>query len=219
MKYQAVLFDLDGTLLDTIEDLMDAMNIVMAEIGIEPHDAEQAKLRVGDGLRNYVLRCIPAERRDDEPFVAGLCKRFSEEYAKRWKVKTHPYDGIAEMLTGLAERNVPAGVLTNKPDEFAQLVVGELLGEWRFAAVRGVRADDVKKPDPSGALEMAAGIGVSPAQCLYVGDTNTDMKTANAAGMFPVGATWGFRSREELLENGAKVLIDHPVELLGLLGE
>lgn len=217
MNYRAVLFDLDGTLLNTIEDLMDVMNDVMAPLGVAPHDVEQAKVQVGDGLRNYVLRVLPPERREDEELVTRCCKLFSEQYATRWRVKTHPYDGVAQMLTGVAERGLPMAVLTNKPDEFTQVMVRELLGEWEFAAVRGVGPDGVKKPDPAGALAIAARMGVHPAECLFVGDTNTDMRTANAAGMFPVGVTWGYRSRDELLTCGAKVLIDTPPELVGLL--
>ena len=217
MNYKAVIFDLDGTLLNTIDDLTDVMNDVLAEVGAAPHDVEQAKVCVGDGLRNYVLRVLPAARRGDEPLVAHCCERFREEYATRWGIKTRPYDGVPEMLTALAGRGVPVAVLSNKPDEFTQITVRELLGQWRFAAVRGVRADGVKKPDPAGAIEIAAGMGIRPAEFLYVGDTNTDMTTANAAGMFPVGATWGYRSRDELLAHGAKVLIDTPTDLLALL--
>jgi len=218
MTYKAVIFDLDGTLLNTIEDLQDAMNVVMAEVGAPGHDVESAKLYVGDGMRSYVLRALPEAMRGDDELVAGCCRRFGQEYAKRWHVKTLVYEGVAELLTELNRRPMPAAVLTNKPDEFTQVVVRKLLGQWRFAAVRGVRADGVKKPDPAGALEIAAKLAVLPAQCLYVGDTNTDMRTAKAAGMFAVGVTWGYRTADELLKSGAAVLIDKPLELLGLLG-
>jgi len=189
----------------------------LAEVGVAGHDVELAKLYVGDGLRNYVLRALPQAMRGDEDLVAGCCRRFAQEYAKRWSVKTHVYEGVGELLDELSRRGVPMAVLTNKPDEFTQVVVRKLLGQWQFAAVRGVGSDGLKKPDPAGAIAIAAGLGIRPAECLYVGDTNTDMQTATAAGMFAVGATWGYRPASELIANGAKVLIDKPLELLGLL--
>ncbi len=218
MTYKAVIFDLDGTLLNTIEDLLDSMDVVLAEVGVAGHDVESAKVYVGDGLRSYVLRALPEAMRGDEELVSRCCQRFAQEYAKRWHVKTRVYEGVAELLTELDRRSVPAAVLTNKPDEFTQVIVGKLLGRWQFAAVRGVRADGVKKPDPAGALEIAATLAVLPAQCLYVGDTNTDMRTAAAAGMFAGGVPWGYRPASELLENGAEILIDKPLQLLDLLG-
>jgi len=217
MTYKAVIFDLDGTLLNTIEDLLDSMDVVLAEVGVAGHDVELAKLYVGDGLRNYVLRALPEAMRGDEALVAGCCRRFAQEYAKRWSVKTRAYDGVAELLTELSRRGVPMAVLTNKPDEFTQVIVRKLLGQWQFAAVRGVGADGLKKPDPAGALAIAAALGILPAECLYVGDTNTDMQTSTAAGMFAVGATWGYRPAGELIAHGAKVLIDRPSQLLDLL--
>ena len=218
MTYKAVIFDLDGTLLNTIEDLLDSMDVVLAEVGVAGHDVELAKLYVGDGLRNYVLRALPEAMRGDEALVARCCRRFAQEYAKRWSVKTRAYDGVAELLTELSRRHVPMAVLTNKPDEFTQVIVRKLLGQWQFAAVRGVGADGRKKPDPAGALAIAAGLGLRPVECLYVGDTDTDMQTATSAGMFAVGATWGYRPASELLAHGAKVLIDRPMQLLDLLG-
>jgi phosphoglycolate phosphatase len=108
-------------------------------------------------------------------------------------------------------------VLSNKPDDFTKLMVARILGKWHFAAVRGVEPGGVTKPDPAGALAMAEQLGLRAAEFLYVGDTNTDMRTAVAAGMFPVGATWGFRPLSELLDSGAAAIIDHPMELLKML--
>ncbi len=217
MTYKAVIFDLDGTLLNTIEDLLDSMDVVLAEVGVAGHGVELAKLYVGDGLRNYVLRALPEAMRGDEELVDRCCERFAQEYAKRWHAKTRAYEGVAELLTELNRRSVPAAVLTNKPDNFAQVTVRRLLGRWQFAAVRGVGADGLKKPDPAGAIAIAAALGIPPAKCLYVGDTNTDMQTATAAGMYAVGATWGYRPASELITHGAKVLIDRPLQLLDLL--
>jgi phosphoglycolate phosphatase len=216
MTYKAVLFDLDGTLLDTIGDLTDAMNEAMGEMGLPGHDVAACKYYVGDGLRNYALRALPEGRRD-EATLARCCELFRAAYARCWHVKTRPYEGIPELLDALAQRKLALCVLSNKPDDFTKLTVRELLAQWRFAAVRGVGADGVTKPDPAGALAIAAQLGLAPADFFYVGDTGTDMATAAASGMYGVGATWGYRPAGELIAGGAKVLIDGPTDLLELL--
>jgi phosphoglycolate phosphatase len=217
MTYQAVLFDLDGTLLDTIEDLADSMNAALGALGLATRTVAQCKRFVGDGIVQYALRALPEGSRDDET-VQRCIELMRAEYTRRWHAKTRPYEGIAELLDGLTRRGVAMSVLSNKPDDFTKLMVGEMLGNWRFEVVRGVGADGVKKPDPAGAIEIAQQLGVDPAAFLYVGDTDTDMQTAVAAGMFPVGCTWGFREAAELAAHGAKVLVDRPTELLELLG-
>ena len=217
MTHKAVLFDLDGTLLDTVGDLADSMNAALAAVEAPPHDVAAAKLYVGDGLRNYVVR--PCRRID------GRTSRLSHASASCSVASTpaggtskrRPYDGIPELLDALTARGLPMAVLSNKPDDFTKLMVGRILAKWRFAAVRGALPDGVTKPDPSGAIAMARQLGLAPAEFLYLGDTNTDMRTAVAAGMFPVGATWGFRPLSELLDNGAAAIVNHPMELLRLL--
>ena len=215
MTYQAVLFDLDGTLLDTIEDLADSMNAALSELGFARRTVEQCKRFVGDGVVQYALRALPEDARDERT-VERCIELMQAAYSQRWHAKTRPYEGIAELLDGLAQRGVAISVLSNKPDDFTRLMVREMLGGWRFEAVRGVRADGVKKPDPAGAIEIARQLGIEPGAFLYVGDTDTDMQTAVAAGMYAVGCTWGFRDAEELLAHGAQVLIDGPTELLGV---
>ena len=216
MSYKAVVFDLDGTLLDTLEDLADATNRALARFGFPAHELAAYNYFVGDGLRNLILRTLPEGHRDDET-LAETIQAFQEEYGRNWADKTRPYEGIPELLDALTERGVPMAVLSNKPDEFTRLCVAKLLPRWSFEPVQGVSETNPKKPDPIGALVIAERLGIAPAEFLYVGDTNTDMKTANAAGMFAVGVTWGFRPAAELLAHGAKVLIDRPAELLDLL--
>ncbi|HHN46543.1 MAG TPA: HAD family hydrolase [Planctomycetes bacterium] len=215
MPRSAVLFDLDGTLLDTIEDLGDSMNAVLRSLGLPLHDYEAYKVFVGDGIRNLVMRALPEERRDE-----GSLKHCRDllwaEYSKRWRDKTRPYADIPEMLDALAARNIAMAILSNKPDEFTQKVVGAMLSRWRFAAVQGMREGVPIKPDPSAALDIAGKLGIAPADFVYLGDTGTDMKTAASAGMFAVGALWGFRSGEELAASGARMLIRSPLELLPL---
>jgi len=218
MKHEAVLFDLDGTLLNTIEDLTDSMNAALAVLGCPPRSVEECKLFVGDGVRLYAERALPQGRRD-EPIVARCVALMREQYARRWHVKTRPYDGIDDLLAELARRGVTMAVLSNKPDDFTRLTVEHYFERRgrRFAAVRGVGPDGVAKPDPAGALAVADALGTAPSAFLYLGDTATDMRTAVAAGMFPAGAAWGFRGVEELLSAGARALVHHPMELPGLL--
>ena len=216
MTFRAVLFDLDGTLLDTIEDLANCMNSVLGRQGFPGHDTESYKRFVGDGVEILAQRALPQGRRDAATVVVSVAA-LRDEYAKRWSERTRPYEGIPELLDGLVARGIRMAVLSNKPDDFTIMMVSELLPRWQFEAVLGARAGAAKKPDPAGALEIASLLGMPPREFLYLGDTNTDMRTATAAGMYPVGALWGFRSAEELHGSGARVLIEKPMDLLGLL--
>jgi len=216
MKYRAVLFDLDGTLLDTLDDLADSMNAALGRLGFPSHEVVAYKYFVGDGIINMARRALPEEHRD-EVTVARCARLLREEYAKRWADKARPYDGIPELLDALSERGIRMAVLSNKPDDFTRICVSRLLSGWRFEAVVGVSDSVPPKPDPKGALEVAARLHIPPGGFLYLGDTNTDVKTAVAAGMYPVGALWGFRTADELLANGARVLIEKPGDLLELL--
>ncbi|MCX6908944.1 MAG: HAD family hydrolase [Verrucomicrobia bacterium] len=215
MKYKAVLFDLDGTLLDTLEDLADSMNASLARVGAPPHPVANYRYFVGDGVLTLCHRVLPADRRD-EATIKAAAAAMRDEYGQRWAAKTRPYPGIPELLDALTARGVAMAVLSNKNNDFTKLCVEKLLGRWRFDAVQGLDETIHKKPDPSGALSVAQRLKLAPADFLYLGDTNTDMKTAVAAGMFPVGALWGFRTAEELTTHGAKVLIAQPMDLLAL---
>ncbi|MCD4824445.1 MAG: HAD family hydrolase [Phycisphaerae bacterium] len=216
MDFKAVLFDLDGTLLDTLDDLADAVNAALAGQGLPTHPVEAYKIFVGNGAVTLVTRTLPEDQRTEEN-IAACYKEFQAEYQKRWDAKTQPYEGIADMLTALTARGLKLTVLSNKPHDFTQLCVKRYFGDTPFEIVQGVADDCLPKPDPAGAKAVAAKLDISPEEFLYVGDTNTDMQTANAAGMYAVGVTWGFRSAEELTEHGAKTLIDHPSELQKLL--
>ena len=216
MDYQAVLFDLDGTLLDTIEDLAEAMNVALAALNCPPRTVDECRFFVGDGVESFARRSLPPERRDAQS-VRGCVERMQADYTTRWTAKTRPYDGVGELLNGLSDRGLATAVLSNKPDEFTRKMVGHFLPEGRFRMVLGAREGVPKKPDPSAAIEIASQLAIAPSSFLYLGDTDTDMRTAIAAGMFAVGATWGFRPREELTANGARMLIDRPEQLLTLV--
>ncbi len=215
---KAVMFDLDGTLLDSLEDLADSMNTVLTEKGWPPHPVDAYRYFVGDGAATLIHRVLPADHRT--PAVEAEClSLFRAAYATRWNIKTRPYQGIPEMLAALAARKTRMAVLSNKPHDATEQCVRELLRETRFDAVQGQRATIPKKPAPDGAVIVARTLGVEPGEILYLGDTATDMQTAVGAGMIPIGALWGFRSAGELLEHGARRVLGHPQELLPLLDD
>lgn len=213
---KAVIFDLDGTLLDTLDDLADAGNRVLAAAGLPTHPVDRYRYFVGDGVRVLAERILPVNLRDDEN-IERLMSAFREDYGRNWHVKTRMYDGIGTMLTSLQQRKVSLNILSNKPHDFTQQCVRKFMGQWHFSTVLGHRPGTAWKPDPAAALEIAAGIGIPPAEILYLGDTATDMKTARAAGMYAVGALWGFRTAAELEDNGAVRLVRHPMELPQLI--
>jgi len=214
--YRAVLFDLDGTLLNTLKDIADSVNAVLARSGFPQHPVNAYRYFVGDGMENLARRVLPPDRRDPET-VARTRAAIDVEYTQHEADTTRPYPGVPELLSALTRRGVKMAVLSNKPDHSVQSTVTALLGDWRFDVVLGARPSVPIKPDPSGALEIAARLSIPPAQFLYLGDTGTDMKTAVAAGMYPVGALWGFRTADELLAAGAKTLVRYPADLLKLL--
>lgn len=216
MTFKAVLFDLDGTLLDTIEDIRDSMNSVLSTNGYPVHDSEAYKYFVGDGMKTLVLRALPKGTYSTQQ-IDNYLQANKAEYAMRWSDKTMLYPGIGSLLDGLAGKGVKCAVLSNKPDAFTKQIIEKLLANWTFYPIFGERQGVPKKPDPAGALEIASILKVKPEECLYLGDTGVDMKTANAAGMYAIGVLWGFRKADELLENGANVLISDPLQVLELL--
>ena len=216
MTYNAVLFDLDGTLLDTLDDLADSVNRVLIAQGFPAHPVDEYRYFVGEGARLLVTRALPEAQRDEATIQKSLAL-FHEDYGQHWKDKTRPYAGIPNMLDALSERGLKLTILSNKPDMFTKQCVAALLPNWTFDIIFGQREGTPRKPNPAGAIEIARLLNLPPSEVLYLGDTAIDMKTAGGAGMFPVGALWGFRTREELLENGAKVLLKQPVDILNIL--
>ena len=215
-KIKAIIFDLDGTLLDTLADLAGAMNRVLEDLGFPSHSTEAYKLFVGEGVRVLVTRALPTGQRE-ETMIDKSLGLMKEEYGKSWHVSTKPYQGIHKLLAVLRERQILSSVLTNKPHSFASDMVKRYFPDHPFASVHGAMEGEPRKPDPAAALQIADELGIRPAEMCFLGDTWTDMKTAGGAGMLPIGVLWGFRSGEELRENGAAVLIAEPLDLLLLL--
>lgn len=215
--FQAIILDVDGTLLDTLQDLADSMNSTLRHFGFPVHELEKYKHFVGDGMENLVRRSVPDWAKTDRRMISRCLETMQQIYERNWNVKSRPYPGIPELLDALTARGLKMAVLSNKPHDLTQRAIEGLLPVWRFEVVMGERPPVPRKPDPSSALEIANRLGVEPAGFLYLGDTATDMKTANAAGMYAVGALWGFRNAEELISSGAKKLIAKPAQLLELL--
>ena len=217
MPYKAILFDLDGTLLDTLEDLRDGVNRILAKKGYPTHTLDAYRNFIGDGAAKLITRALPEDKRSDAT-ISSCLEAFQNDYDLNWNVKTKPYAGVPEMLEALKVRGLKIAVLSNKLHDFTKRCVTALLSDWNFDAVLGHREGFPLKPGPSGALEVADHLRIRPTDFLFLGDSAVDMKTAIAAGMFPVGVLWGFRPAEELKESGAMVLIELPSDILNLLG-
>jgi phosphoglycolate phosphatase len=214
-RFAAVIFDLDGTLLDTIADIAASMNAVLAGLGLPLHDHEAYKRFVGDGVEELVVRALPTGW-SGPAGIPGLADAYRSRYAERWAEHSRPYPGVPALLRRLQEMGVRLAVLSNKTDHFAREMVAALLPDWRFDRVAGARPDVPTKPDPAAALALAGELGAEPSRIVFLGDSDIDMRTAVAAGMFPVAALWGFRSREILRASGARMLVDRPEDLLQL---
>ncbi len=211
--FRGVCFDLDGTLLDSLKDLANAMNQTLSGLGLPQHPLSTYKQFVGDGVDFLARRALPPDHQD-QAFLEQVIERYRAHYQKKMSENTRPYEGILELLDVLQKARIKLAVLSNKPDDPTQHLVKLLFGKIRFDHIQGARADIPKKPDPAAALETARMMKIFPAECVYIGDTGTDMKTAVHSGMFPVGVLWGFRGAQELLEAGAKILISKPRELM-----
>ena len=215
MAMRAFLFDLDGTLVDSLGDIGGAMNFALAACGFPRHHLADYRRFVGEGVEMLARRAAPASP-DAERRRVELIAAYQHRYAEHLFDATVPYPGIAELLAVLRTRDVPLGVLSNKPDEPTRRLCAALFPPGTFACVQGQLPDVPAKPDPGAALALAAQLGVAPAEVAFVGDTAVDMRTAVAAGMRPVGVAWGFRPLE-LRETGAERVVERADELLELL--
>jgi len=216
MSFEGAIFDLDGTLLDSLEDIADAMNAVLKERRLPEHRLSAYRYFVGEGVEKLVERALPENVGTPEAVREGAAA-MRARYRLGGTPKTRPYAGIPELLDALRALRMPVAVLSNKPHDATKEMVSRLLGRWPLEPVLGFRPEVPRKPHPAGALEIARSLALPPERLLYVGDTATDMETARKAGMHGVGALWGFREAEELLQGGARRLVAHPLELLDLL--
>lgn len=209
---RACIFDLDGTILYTLDAIAKAGNRMLEELGYDPQPVDDYRYYCGDGSDNLVRRCLKKVGGDTEENIqAGfiLNRKF---LAQDPNYHVRPYPGMPEALQTLKERGIRIAVVSNKPDDAAQLTVRAQYGDL-FDHVQGQNREVPIKPDPTGALRTAIALGAAPSECLYFGDTWTDMKTGNNAAMHTIGVLWGYRDEKELRENGADLIISKPAEI------
>ncbi len=213
---RAIIFDLDGTLLDTITDIANCSNTVLARWMCPTFPVSRYAELVGDGLYNLARKVLPVERNSSSD-VAAFIDEYRVEYQTRWNETSSYYAGIPELLQTLVARGVALAVLSNKRDDFTKVCVSEFFPTIPFGEVRGEREGCPIKPDPTSTLEICKKLGVEPAHCLFVGDSEIDVATAHRAGMRCLGVLWGFRSQRTLEEAGCQSFISSPAEMLALM--
>ena len=215
MNYKAIIFDLDGTLLNSLTDIADSVNIVLEKYNLPVHSIEDYKIFIGNGIEKLVERALPdnINKTDFEKFLAEI----KSVYEKNQITKTKPYDGIIEMLKTLNDKDVSINILSNKPIDFTKMVVEHFLSEIKFDNVLGAREGIPKKPNPQAVFEIIDNLKLNKEEVLYVGDTGTDMQTAENADLTSVGVLWGFRSMEELVENNADYIIEEASKIIEII--
>lgn len=217
----AILFDLDGTLVDSLEDIADALNAALRDSGYPTHPVAAYRQMVGDGARELVRRAVPSDAREAagegfDQLFDQLFARYREHFHRHLVVHTRPYDGIDAMLEALRGLGLALGVVTNKPHGAAREVVERVFSEGTFELVLGQREGIPHKPDPAGLREALAALGAEADAALFVGDSDVDVEAARRAGTRSVGVSWGFRGRAELARAGADHLVDRPDEIVAL---
>lgn len=210
---KAFIFDLDGTLVDSLADLATAVNRMLADNGYPRVSIDIFPQHIGDGMKKLVERAMPDGTRDPEN-VERCAGEYLAHYERCWHDQTHVYDGMKEAVAALRARGTRLGMISNKPHRFTVLCGEHFFPRDTFELIFGQREDVARKPDPAAGLEIARNMGLRPDECAYVGDSGVDMEFATACGMRRIGVLWGFRGRDELVASGAEILIDHPSALL-----
>ncbi len=211
------IFDCDGTLLDTLVSIMYCANRALADFDLPQFGPEDYKQFVGEGARILIERCLKSAGDKTCRGFDLVFSRYRDYFKKDCMYKVKPYGGIVELLHMLKENGIRLAVLSNKPHEQTVKVIADSFEEGLFDFVLGQKEEIRRKPAPDGALLIAKELGAAPQECLYIGDTGTDMQTGNAAGMHSAGVLWGFRDEKELREYGAELLAEHPREIFGML--
>lgn len=209
---KACVFDLDGTLLDTIPSISYFGNKALTHFGFDKIEPDRYKYLAGNGARVLVERMLGEVGADIEKNFDKVYKYYIEEYDNDPSYNTKPFDGIVELLTFLKEHNIRSYVLSNKPDTAAKAAIDTCLGSL-VTKTYGGRDGIELKPSTMGLELLTKEAGLTPDECLYIGDTSVDMKTGTAMGMFTIGVLWGFREKDELVKNGADLIVSHPVEI------
>jgi len=210
-----ILFDLDGTLLDTIDDIASVTNHALLKNGFAVVEKNKYAQMVGHGLKDLVRQALPADANAGD--IENVYKSLIEEYLQKPVTDSKVYPGIPGLLDALSRKNIPMAILSNKMHEITTQIVSILFARWNFVAVFGSRTGIPRKPDPCAALEISQIMSVKPGEIFFIGDSEADMATAVAAGMRPVGVSWGYRSVEDIRKAGAEKIIHDPLELLNFL--
>ncbi|OFX57401.1 MAG: hypothetical protein A2046_06410 [Bacteroidetes bacterium GWA2_30_7] len=218
MKFKAIIFDLDGTLLNTLDDLADSVNFILTEHSFPVHNIDAYKTFVGDGAFELISRALPESKRERD-FIKNLVIQFQEIYDKICLAKTRPYGNITEVLQILHQQNVNLNVLSNKPHQFTVSIVNHYFGDISFSQIWGERIEFARKPNPASALEISKLIDISPSEIIFVGDSVIDIKTAISAGMMPVGVSWGYHSAKKLENAGCNVILEKPEDILEFMNK
>lgn len=213
---KAVLFDLDGTLVNSLEDLAASCNYALTFFGFNTHETEKFKYFVGDGMPKLIERVLPENARDNETKLKVL-EKFLEHYKIHFADNTYAYEGILELLDDIKQLNLKTAVISNKAQKPAEEVVSKVLGDSYFDVICGKREGYPAKPDPTLTLEIIKELDVKPEECLFIGDSGMDCAVAVNSGTIGVGVLWGFREKTELLENGAKYIAETPNEILDII--
>lgn len=213
MTYKAAVFDMDGTLLNTLKDLTDSTNFALQSLGFPAHSEATYQQKIGTGLHELIRLALPEQARDANS-IKETIKIYCAHYSENWNITTRPYDGIPELLTALTEQGFKLAILTNKAQHSASRCQEFFLSDWRWEMVQGQNDGVPPKPHVEMSNPVTQALNVAPETVLYLGDSDVDMYTAKNAGYVAVGVTWGFRSKDELQAAGADFLIDHPLELL-----
>ena len=217
MKFEAVFFDLDGTLANSLIDLAQSVNYILAQKGYPTHETECYKYFAGDGIKKMLERAMPKEKATSEN-ISLLYEEFLAYYSQHYCDYTVPYDGLVSLVSRLKEKGMKLAVVTNKAQEMAEKVVNKLYGD-SFDYILGLREGIPAKPDPTGVFMAMRELNVSPSKCAFVGDTGMDVAGGVNAGAYPIGVLWGFREKEELMQFGAKAFATTAEELQALLLE
>ena len=215
MKTKGIIFDLDGTLLDSLEEIAQSMNEVLKEFNLPTHPLSSYNQFVGDGALYLIQRAVP--KKSSAQLIDSILTRYLEVYNQSLCDTTQPYEGIYELLKALNSLPIQLGILSNKPHLFTLKYAQTLFGEFNFSQVHGQKQDVPKKPHPQGALSIANAFNLASQEILFVGDTPTDIHTAHNANMKSIGVLWGFRTKEELQEAQADYLVQHPLEILDII--
>ena len=213
---KAAIFDLDGTLLNTLEDVVNACNYALKRCNFKTHSIEEYKVFVGDGRSKLIERIVPDEYKGNDEVKNKVLRLFDEYYSGHMLDMTKPYEGICEMLKSLKEKGVKLAVVSNKPDEFVGGIVKKYFGDT-FEIVHGQRTNYPVKPDPTTVYEVIESFGIKLNESIYVGDSNVDIYTAKNAKVKSIGVAWGFRGEEELREAGADYIVYDSNEITELI--